>query len=139
MQTTIKDAIKKNTFLQRCWDNTSATGKTGEAQYCIYCGQEKMEFLNPLAEEYIQNQSHIELVECECEQRFKMLGEFLDINYEWLNYPQTVPVIIPDYGNGENKDERRMAQKKFVVMAKIEFDEMIERREKNKLENKNIL
>lgn len=136
MEITLKGALKKTSFLQRCWDGIMNSSQVGEAQFCVYCGDEKKVFLNPLADEFIKNQAHVELVDCECEQRFKMLKEFLEINYEWLNYPGKVPTLVPDYGGCENKDERRMQQKEFVMRAKREYDGMFEKRERIKFENR---
>lgn len=128
--------IKKNSFFERCWKSILPSSEVGEAQFCIYCGDEKKVFLNPLAVDNIKNQRGVELVECECEHWFKVLKEFLDINFEWLEYPRTIPKIVPDYGNCENKDERRMQQKDFVLRAKREYDGMVEKRERIKFENK---
>lgn len=134
METNIRMEIKKNSLLQRCWNNTFLSNQHGAPQFCPFCGTEKMVFFNPLSEDGNETQKSVEILKCDCEKYFKMLNDFFDLNYEWLHYPAIIPKNIPAYS--ENK-ARQIKHAAFVQSIKLKIDTMIAQREKLKWELNN--
>jgi|GEM_PF-4464944 hypothetical protein len=116
-------AIKKIKFLDRCQKNILNSSDMGRPEFCRFCGVEKKVFLNPLAEDMVKNQKSVEVLDCECERRFRHLKDFLEANFEWLEYPRSVPKLVPDRGGESNYHRERQAN--FVKKVKFEFDEMV--------------
>ena len=108
----------------------------GEAQFCLFCGVEKKVFLNVLAQDGDAKQRGVEILKCECERKYDDLKIFLETNFEWLEYPRTIPKLVPDY-KGENNYHREK-QAEFVRNVKREFDEMQTKKNKIKWENENL-
>jgi len=135
MQTTISAVIKKTKFFDRCRENILDSHELGDPQFCIFCGVEKKVFLNVLAQDGDANQKGVEILKCECERKYDDLKKFLEINFEWLEYPRTIPKLVPDY-KGENNYPREQ-QAKFVRPVKQDFDEMQSKKNQIKWENEN--
>ena len=133
---TISSVIKKNKFFDRCRANILNSGEMGEAQFCLFCGVEKKVFLNVLAQDGDAKQRGVEILKCECERKYDDLKIFLETNFEWLEYPRTIPKLVPDY-KGENNYHREK-QAEFVRNVKREFDEMQTKKNKIKWENENL-
>jgi hypothetical protein len=122
MATTLKEQLANSEL----WSAVES-GIGDSSETCPFCGKGKKEFINPMADEL--NIPHFELVPCECEERFKMLNEFLEINWEWFNWPHKPVLKVPDYSKGENVNERQKAHWEFVQRVKRERDEMISKKE----------
>lgn len=111
-------------FLKTCLESiesTSANGPAG-AMFCLFCGQEKIAFINPMPG------MGVEILECECERHFKMLEEFLAVNYEWIAYPDKKDKTIPNYDTATNPQYERAKQRAFVLRVKAERDFMLQRK-----------
>jgi hypothetical protein len=117
MGKTLKEQLSQSPL----WSAVDA-GIGDSSEICPFCGNSKKEFINPLADKL--QLPHLELVPCACERQFKMLNEFLEINFEWLKWPQGKVIDVPDYSKGENTAERQKAQWKFVQGVKRKRDEM---------------
>ena len=130
MEITLKGYIEKSEFWKKVKNDRCKSGEAGEPQYCPFCGKEKETFINPVAE--VWHLPNIELVPCECEKYFKMLNDFLEVNFEWLSWPNRPVLKVPDYAKAENKEERQHSQHEFVILVKKSRDEMSDKREKLK-------
>jgi hypothetical protein len=118
MMKKISDVLGGKRFLSKCLKGLFLTSEHGKAEYCLYCGIEKHAFHDPITD-------RIYVLECECEKRFKSLGEFLKINVEWLNEPAKANKTIPNYST----PEAREAQMNFVRRVRQEYDQMQAKRD----------
>ena len=129
MENTLRREVGKTKFQDLCQKNICKSSEIGDAQFCPYCGIEKKAFMDPIADNYNPPGKHVEIVDCKCERRFKMLTEFLEINWEWLNWPHKPVLTVPDFSKCDNKDERQREQYEFVQRGKRDRDEMIAKKE----------